>query len=224
MKLKFAWLAVVALMTLIVAAPMSASAQDDPRDRMVQSLELDQADIRDALKLLFRMVGSNYSVASDVQGTVTISLQNVPFETALRAVLNQVESTWRVEGGIYNIIKKPEPATVNPGVDLGPGAGTAPQQQSVPRRIKIRSADPYLILLLISQSTPSADVFLQPELSTFPSGGQGGQGGQGGGQGGFGGGFGGGQSGGGGFGGGGFGGGFGGGGAGTGGGRVGGGR
>ena len=143
MKLKFAWLALLALMTLLVAAPLPASAQNDPRDRMVQSLELDQADIRDALKLLFRMVGANYSVASDVQGTVTISLQNVPFETALRAVLNQVDATWRVEGGIYNIIKKPEVATTVPGLDPTLGAGTAPQQNSVPRRIKIRSADPY---------------------------------------------------------------------------------
>lgn len=223
MKLKFAWLALLALMTLLVAAPLPASAQNDPRDRIVQSLELDQADIRDALKLLFRMVGANYSVASDVQGTVTISLQNVPFETALRAVLNQVDATWRVEGGIYNIIKKPEVATTVPGLDPTLGAGTAPQQNSVPRRIKIRSADPYLILLLISQSTPSADVFLQPELSTYPSGGQNGGGNNGGGFGG--GGFGGGQNGGGnsgfggGFGGGGFGGGGGGRGQGTGGGR-----
>lgn len=190
MKLKFASLALPALMTLMMAAPLPAMAQDDPRERIVQSLELDQADIRDALKLLFRMVQANYSVNPDVQGTVTISLQNVPFETALRAVLNQVDGTWRVEGGIYNIIKKPTEAPIVPGVDPTLGGGTAPQQNNVPRRIKLRSADPYLILLLISQSSPSADVFLQPEMSTMPSGGGQG-GGMGGNTGGFGGGFGG---------------------------------
>lgn len=206
MKLKFASLALPALMTLMMAAPLPAMAQDDPRDRMVSSLELDQADIRDALKLLFRMVQANYTVNPDVQGTVTISLQNVPFETALRAVLNQVDATWRVEGGIYNIIKKAEPAPVTPGVDPTLG-NTTPQQNNVPRRIKLRSADPYLILLLISQSSPSADVFLQPEMSTYPQGGGGGGGGMGG-NGGFGGGYGGGNGGmgGGGFGGGGMGG------------------
>lgn len=218
-----AWIVTVAMILMMALAPAPVQAQGDPRDRMVQSLELDQADIRDALKLLFRIVGTNYSVASDVQGTVTITLRDVPFETALRAVLNQVDATWRVEGGIYNIIKKPEIAQPTPGIDLGSGPTTAPAQQTA-RRIKIRSADPYLILLLISQSTPQADVFLQPELSTFPQGGGQGGGGFGGGgnQGGFGGGFGGGQ-GGGGFGGGGFGGGVGGGGGiGGGGGRAGG--
>ncbi len=193
--------AALAVCTLMLA-PLRAIAQGDPRDKIIPSLELDQADIRDALKILFRSVQVNYTIASDVQGTVTVSLKNVPFETALRNVLSQADATYRVEGGIYVIIKK---VVENP-TSSNEGTTVATKPENLPRRIKIRHADPQLIMVLLNgaQST-----FLQPEMSTIVSGGSGGAGG---GSGGFGGGLGGGGFGGGGLGGGSGGGGFGGGG------------
>ena len=194
----------------LIAAPVKSFAQQDIRNQIVPSLELQDADVRDALKLLFESVGvTNYTIANDVQGRITVKLTNIPFETALRNVLNQVDATWSIEAGIYQIKKREKP----PEVPTGPTGGEAPPASKVLRKIQINRADPLLIAVLLSGELAFN---LTPELSTLRGagglnggqGGQGGQGGYGGGQGGFGGGgggFGGGGSGG--FGGGGFGGG-----------------
>lgn len=74
-----------------MAGPALAQGGEDIRTKIVPSLELQDADIRDALKLLFDSVGvQNYSVKDDVQGRVTVKLTNVAFETALRFVTDQV--------------------------------------------------------------------------------------------------------------------------------------
>ena len=78
------------------------------RSQAIPVIELDQADIRDALKIIFKAVNASYTASNDVQGTVTVHLRDVPFETALRNVLNQVNATYRVEGNVYVIIPKPE--------------------------------------------------------------------------------------------------------------------
>lgn len=205
MKMKAYWIVGALALSLFAGTPVTAYAQTgDARDKVVSSIELEDADIRDALKLLFSQVNANYTVSADVQGTVTTSLKDTPFETALRAILNQVGATWRFEAGIYNIILKPtETDSGAPTID--PNLPTT-RTETFPVRIRIRHADPEMIFRLIS-SNFTTNAFLEPEMSAFPSGG-GNQGGFGNGGGGFGGGgFGGGGFGGGGFGGGGFGGG-----------------
>ncbi|MGE3127400.1 MAG: hypothetical protein AB7F50_03740 [Fimbriimonadaceae bacterium] len=213
----------------MTAHPIASVAQDGGfQDKTIDSLELEQADIRDAVKLLFKQVDGQYTISNEVQGTVTASFKSVPFQTALRGLLNQVNATYRIEGGIYNIIPRP---SENPDVGTTPNLGAATGSTTTPlRRIKIRSADPALIVAILSGT---ADIQTYPETSTFFGGGGGGfgggsggfsggfgggsggfSGGFGGGSGGFSGGFGGGSGGfgggSGGFGGGGFGGGFGG--------------
>ena len=205
------WVAAALAVGIIAGTPMRALAQADPRDKIIPSLELDQADVRDALRILFKDVGVSYTLSADVTGTVTVSLNNISFETALRNILTQVNATYRVEGGVYVIINKP--------VDTGALTGTVDETtlptrtEALPRRVKIRHADPYLIYVLLNGSF---ELGMQPETSTQAGGGSGGGGGgfggMGGGSGGLGGGgFGGGSSGG--FGGGGSSGGFGGGGS-----------
>lgn len=206
--------AISAVLGLVVAgvlliAPVSGIAQSQD-EKIIQSLDLDQADIRDALKIIFKHVGYSYSVDPQVQGTIVIHIESKPFETVLRNVLNQVNATYRIEGGIYNIV--PRPAVIvgsDPGTTI-----TATASQTI-RRIRIQHADPSLIVRLLSAQ---ADIGSQPESSALVGGGGLGGGGFGGGGGGLGGGFGGGGfgGGGGGFGGGspGFGGGLGGGGGG----------
>jgi type II secretory pathway component GspD/PulD (secretin) len=209
-------------MFLLVAMPSLASAQEDISQKQIPSLELDQADVREALRALFKNVNVSYSIAPEVQGPVTVSLKNVTFETALQNVLRQVDSTYRVEAGVYEIVKKVETAVPTGTTTTDPNIG---KSNLIIRRIKIRSADPAFIAAMIGQKGGSQNYqFSAPERSTIartPSSGGGsgfgGGGGQNGGQnGGQGGGFGGGGNGGGGFGGGG--GGFGGGGGGFGGG------
>jgi len=214
--------------TLFCALPSSALAQDDPSQKNIPSLEYEQADVREALRALFKNVGVSYTIAPEVQGTITVSLKNVTFETALQNITRQVDATYRIEGGIYQIVRREVDAT---GTQTGevPTVATGDGKQWIRLRL-IKHADPQLIFLLIGQQGGSQDFSLYPERTTIsntPSGGGGGGGGglgggggQGGGgglggSGGGGGGFGGGSGGGGGFGGGsGGGGGFGGGGGG----------
>ncbi|MGV3614361.1 MAG: hypothetical protein ACO1SV_03405 [Fimbriimonas sp.] len=80
---------------------------DDLLVRIVPSVEFQSADVRHALRQLFRNQGVSYTVAPDVQGTVTLSLTNVTFETALTNLTRQVDATYRIEGGVILIVKRP---------------------------------------------------------------------------------------------------------------------
>jgi type II secretory pathway component GspD/PulD (secretin) len=139
-------------LSLMVAAPSRAFAQTDPAGQNIPSLELDQADVREALRALFRNVNVSYSIAPEVQGTVTVSLRNVTFEAALQNILKQVDATYRVEGGVYQIIKREVPNPTNP-IDNPTGPQTGPAK--VTRRLKILHADPAFIISMLagSQST-----------------------------------------------------------------------
>ena len=146
-------------LALFVTAPSRAMAQQDDTQKIIPSLELDQADVRDALRALFRNVNVNYSIAPEVQGTVTVSLKNVLFETALQFILKQVDATYRIESGVYQIIHR-EAQIFNP---TSPDTGT----QLVPvtkvvRRLYIRYADPQFIFTMLKGST---NVNLTPEIS-----------------------------------------------------------
>jgi hypothetical protein len=207
-----------------------STAQDSVLDKIVPSAQYQQADVRDVLQTLFKNVMADYSLAPDVQGTVTISSTNQRFEAILQNVLAQVDATYRYEGTTFIITKKQDLGGGTGPTDTGP---TTTTRKKITRRIQIRSADPALIALLLAGQSQNWSG--SPEISSmqriggggngfggggqggfggggFGGGGQGGFGGGGfggGGQGGFGGGgFGGGGQGGGGFGGGGFGGGF----------------
>src|SRR5215831_4766374 len=90
-----------------------AAAQDAaPNIDKKVSLNLENADLQYALKLLFTSAGVNYTLDQSVQGTVTVSLTDVPFKTALESVLRSTQSvspfTYRVEGGVYTISPKIE--------------------------------------------------------------------------------------------------------------------
>ncbi|MBC8065999.1 MAG: hypothetical protein H7Y17_14290, partial [Chlorobia bacterium] len=133
---------------MLAGAPVRANAQQDPSGQIIPSLELDSADVREALRALFKNVGVSYSIAPEVQGTVTVSLRNVTFEAALQNILKQVNATYRVEGGIYQIVLKEDP-----GLGNQDPTGTGPVvTNKVIRRLKIRSADPQMIITLLSGS------------------------------------------------------------------------
>ena len=174
---------------LAIGMPIRAHAQPqdqtNPSQAVVSDLELEQSDIRDALKLLFKNVGISYTVAPDVQGSITVSLHSVPFETALRNILGQVDATYRVEGGVFNIIKKEE--TTVPTITQGTDESAQPVgTKKRLYRIKIMHADPALIFLLLAGRV---SVGQSPEISLGSGGGSGGAGGgSGGGRGGSGGG------------------------------------
>lgn len=211
---------------LAVCGPVPVLAQDtsagggqatDINTKKV-TLNLENADIRYALKLLFQSVGANYTLDQGVQGAVTVSLTDVSFRTALESILrgtqSQVPLTYRVENGVYNIAPKVETVdNTAPPEDL---TTTAPKTTTRTVKMQINFAD----AIDIAQAFGGG--VITSRLSQLGMGGMGGGfgggmggGGFGGGLGGFGGGgmgggmggFGGGGFGGGGFGGGGFGGG-----------------
>ena len=216
--------------TLVVALALStafgpALAQgaggeggQDVRDKKV-TLNLENADIRYALKLLFQSVGVNYTLDSSVQGMVTASLSDVRFEVALENILKSVQSqlplTYDKENGIYHVKVKQEQL---------PEQTTEPEKEQPvapkfnPQKLKVKSVDANILALILGGSALYTGEMMQQRSGGYGGGGYGGYGGGYGG-GGYGGGWGGGGFGGGGYGGNNFGGGFGGGRGGFGGGR-----
>jgi bla regulator protein BlaR1 len=83
-----------------------AEQVQDSSQRIIPSVEIQQADVRDALRSLFREVGISYAIAPEVTGKVTASLRNVTFQSALENILRQVDATYRIESGVYSIIRR----------------------------------------------------------------------------------------------------------------------
>jgi len=192
-------------------APIELTPAEEPI-----SVDLKGVDISEALRFLFRATGYSFSLDPRVKGRVTVSLNNVSFSAALRAVLDQVGATYRKEDNLYTII---------PAAALGPGATTAEGIPAVeaPRRLRVielRFADAWEIAYIFGGTASGATGGFGSFTGGYGGygrggyGTRGGYGGRGGGYGGGrGGGYGGGRGGGygggyGGYGGGGFGGGF----------------
>src|SRR5579862_8953344 len=121
-------------LAMLGGIPMSAHAQTDPANQVIPSLDLDAVDVREALRALFKSVGVSYSIAPEVQGTVTVNLKNVRFDTALQNILKQCDATYRVEGGVYQIIKREEPTPTNPNDNQTQG----PANNKVRRKVFVR--------------------------------------------------------------------------------------
>ena len=94
-------LAAAALTVTAIAVPLAPSlAQDAPAsagggqdlNAKKVTLNLENADIRYALKLLFQSVGANYTLDQNVQGAVTVSLADVSFRTALESILRGTQN------------------------------------------------------------------------------------------------------------------------------------
>lgn len=115
MKIATKFVLGLALVGSVTAVPVRAYAQDQG-EKIIPSLDLDQADVRDALKIIFKVTGYSYSVDPAVQGTITVHLENKTFETVLRNVLNQVGATYRLEAGVYNIVPRPVVPSTVPGL------------------------------------------------------------------------------------------------------------
>lgn len=116
-------------LVLLNVAPAFAQGQPIGRQMIVRSLEFQQTDVREALRQLFKEVGVSYTISAQVQGGVTVSMRNVPFDTALQNLTRQVDATYRIEGGVYQIVPRdgeaqPEPGVIrlNPSTER-PGAG-----------------------------------------------------------------------------------------------------
>jgi len=73
------------------------------------SLNLVDADLRDALTMLFRDTDKNFVLAADADPAtrVTMKLVGVDFETALQSILRQAGLRAQVAGDVYTILPAP---------------------------------------------------------------------------------------------------------------------
>jgi len=109
--------------------PAVKAADDEPR---IADLQLANTGILQALDILLAGTGRNYMVAqgSDVSGTVTINLQDVPLDTAVKIVLRSAGLTASRENKTYLIepMKPPAVAVVpmarTPALTTKPPIGT----------------------------------------------------------------------------------------------------
>jgi type II secretory pathway component GspD/PulD (secretin) len=84
-------------------------------------------DVRDALRDLCKSVNVSYSIAPNVQGTVTAEFKNITFEAGLQNILAQVGATFRLNAGVYEIIKnEPGPISSGGGFPMQGGFGLFP--------------------------------------------------------------------------------------------------
>ena len=111
--------------------PSAARAQDTPgtdpasgneASNQPIKLDLENADLYSALKLLFAQVKANYIIDPTLrQLSVSVHLSNIPFRTALDLILRNASSpvplTYKVEGGVYSILEKKAP---DQSGELGP--------------------------------------------------------------------------------------------------------
>ncbi|MGH7885004.1 MAG: type IV pilus secretin PilQ, partial [Thermodesulfobacteriota bacterium] len=67
------------------------------------SFDFKDADIRDVLRILSDISGFNVVIASDVQGTVTLKLDNVPWDQALDVVLEDSGLGATLDGNVMKI-------------------------------------------------------------------------------------------------------------------------
>jgi hypothetical protein len=178
-------LAAIAVLMAAQASPLLAQQGGDPTQRRV-TVKYDQADVRFVLKQLFDSVGVSYTLDPNVQGTVTVSLTDVPFTVALDNILRPLNLTYRVENGVYFVtVRQPEEAPLAPTVDT-----TTPDEGvrlNLPEKVQLNYASPTLIAALLGGTLIS---YAQYELQSGGGGlggGLGGFGGLGGGLGGFGG-------------------------------------
>jgi hypothetical protein len=172
----------------VAIGPVLAQGDEDPRNTKV-TLELTNTPVRAAIQALFRFVPFNYTIGTNVDGIISVSLKDVPFEVALRSItrINEPKLVFRrAEGNVYEIDVKPE---VDPTL-------TAQQQPTVEEETPVQARKtPQKIQLnfgrvdLIGQLFPGRVTIVRDEEESGGYGG--GYGGYGGGYGGYGGGYGG---------------------------------
>ncbi len=83
--------------------PQTISAEDERYTGEVLSLKFKDADLRDVVLYLAEFANLNVVFDSDVRGTVTCNLQDVPWDQALDIVLRQNKMGKTIEGNVLRI-------------------------------------------------------------------------------------------------------------------------
>src|SRR5258706_67414 len=100
---------------LIWAAPCRAAQAVESQSALppLPNLTFDfrSTEVADAIRAIAATHKLSIVVEPQVSGRVTVRLLNIPFEPALRSLLDQVGATYRFEDGIFKVTKKPSAAS-----------------------------------------------------------------------------------------------------------------
>jgi len=100
----FGWLfliAACAATAICIGGPVAAQAQATNGN---VNLELKDTEVKSAVEVLFRNTGKNFSIDSNVTGTIgALSIKDVPFDAALKSLTKSAGLVYRVDGGVYII-------------------------------------------------------------------------------------------------------------------------
>lgn len=92
----------------LAARPVMAEDQIKPSaDRKTISLELAKSEIRDALRLIAQSGNVNLIIGPDIEGNVSVHLDNVPVEVALKSIAINNNLRYAVEEGVVTITRMP---------------------------------------------------------------------------------------------------------------------
>lgn len=130
----------IAIAVLVLASfgfVASVRAQDSG-DRV----KLTNADVREALSQVFKRMNISYTISPEVNGRITVEMNNVSFQQELESILRQVDATYRIEAGVYEIIpKRPTSGALEVG-----GSGGA-QFFGAPPAVSVISDNRYLYVI-----------------------------------------------------------------------------
>ncbi len=84
-------------------APMMTTEQGSNKI----SISLDQVPVMDVIRMFSRMSGANIVIGTELKGMITVSMTDVEWKSALKAILDSVDLALVDKGnGIYTIIEK----------------------------------------------------------------------------------------------------------------------
>ena len=162
------------------------------------TLKLRDTPIDDALRMLFQDTPYSYTLAPGITGTVTVTLNDVTFSQALRAILDIHNLTYRKEeGNVYVITRRGETGGTAPGTTVEtPAAQTKVYWLGPGGRYELQFLDSRMVALWFGGRNAGGDPIPRPLAGVGGAGGRttggvgigGGVGGIGGGVGGLGGG------------------------------------
>lgn len=168
-------------------APLAGAPAARAASAKTITLNLVNTSLPTALRQLFTEAGvKNYTIAPDVQGLTTLTVQDVPLRVALDALLKSASpaASVTVENGVYSVTRKAETNAPKPSVagsrlagvrtasaSGSSAAGTGAHTFDV---IPINKYDAYMIAVLMDAQgitpVPPNDVVSAQQLASAQSG------------------------------------------------------
>jgi type II secretory pathway component GspD/PulD (secretin) len=124
------------------------------------SLNMVGSDINDVLKALTMQAGVNVVTATDVKGEVTVSLQNVDFESALNSITRLSGYRWIREGSTYYVGSDKSINSFRSGSDSATEVVTMSRGSAQDVLTVLKAQYPNLVASLPAQQTDGKTIIL----------------------------------------------------------------